>query len=497
MYVLQKITYPNILYLLCKKLELKAKEGDLIYMYKKITIILLSTLMFFMFYNESCSDYYLGEDSSYTGSPLIEKVIPANGEQNIISKPEIKIYYSDLYNIDLKSLKLYVNYKDVTSKTVVTSKYISYTPENKFKRGIQVVKLQICDLSQKKDLSILEWFFTVGSPTFNHYNGVFFDNTTNDNMQTSYNDMYDLSRNSNKLKFLSIIEKNTLQNNKINTKQNKKWNKLLECGDSHNTTDQFVALNSFEFTCKHSQNNKTAKINLYNCNEPFTFNGDLDIDTMYKKLFYNEYDLIGQFKTDDDFNNMDYLKYSPYGDKFMTLFELSKIYNEENKHYFLNLDSYIEALEHGWHVAPTISEYNDTSTFNINSEFRSIVLCENLSKNDLLDAFKNRRVYASEDKNIKTDFYINKMPMGSILDTCDKLRFTISAVDNDELDYITKIEVFTNKNKLVRSKDFSSNYAKVDFILNGVAKNTYYYVVVTETNNKKTITAPIWIEPSS
>lgn len=461
-------------------------------MYKKLTTIFLSIIMFFMFYKECSSDYYLEENSFYTGSPLIEKIIPAHGEQNIISKPEIKIYYSDLYNIDLKSLKLLVNYEDVTSKAIITSNYISYIPSTKFKRGVQVVKLQICDSSQKNNFSTLEWFFTVGSPKFNHYNGVFFDKVNSPNVQTSYSDMYDIARYSNKLNFLCINENNS-NNNKVNFIQNKKYNKLVEAENTHNVTDQFTALSSFEFNSNHS-NNKTASLNIYNSTKPFTIKDNLNIDTIYKNLFYNEDNIIGQFRYDENFNNMDYLKYSPYGDSIITLFQLNKVYNKESKRYELFTESYIDALDKGWHVAPIINEYYDSSTFNLNTEFRTIALCENLSKHDLIDALQSRRVYVSEDKNIKVDFSINRMPMGSIIETREKLKFIISAVDNDEIDKITNIKIYTNESQLVESRDFNSNYARIDFSIDPPDKNTYYYLVITESSNKKTITAPIWIE---
>lgn len=461
-------------------------------MYKKLITIFLASALFFMFYKECCSDYYLEENSSYTGSPLIEKIIPAHGEQNIISKPEIKIYYSDLYNIDLKSLKLYVNYKDVTSKAIITSNYISYTPTYKFKRGVQVVKLEICDSSQKSNKSNLEWFFTVGTPSYNHYNGVFFDKANSTNVQSSYNDIYEVARYSNNLKFLCINETNNMDD-MPNFIQNKTYNKLIESEKSHDVTDQFVALSSFEFNATHNKV-KNAQLNIYNSSQPFTIKDNSSIDNIYKNLFYNEYNIIGQFKYNESFNNMDYLKYSIYGDSVINLFELNKTYNNDSNSFELCTKSYIDALEKGWHLAPIINEVSDSSTFNLNTEFRTIALCENLSKHDLIDALQSRRIYVSEDKNIKVDFTINRMPMGSILNTNDKLKFTISAVDNDKIDKIKNIKIYTNKNELIKNYDFSSNYARIDFSINPPDKNAYYYLVITESNNKKTITAPIWIE---
>ena len=84
--------------------------------------------------------------------------------------------------------------------------------------------------------------------------------------------------------------------------------------------------------------------------------------------------------------------------------------------------------------------------------------------------------------------------MGSIIEKPKMLKFIISAIDNDDKDKINKIEVYSDNNDLIESKYFNSNYAKLDFTLETVKKDTFYYVVITQNNNKKTITSPIWIE---
>lgn len=462
-------------------------------MFKKFCGILCTLMIFFMFYIECSSDYYMDGVCNYTESPLVDKLIPSNGEQNIVSRPEIKIYYSKVYNIDLKSIKLFINYKDVTNKAIITSKYISYTPEKKFKRGVQVAKLQLCDLSQKDNKSTVEWFFTVGSPTYNHYNGIFLDKNKNDNIENSYNDLYNMSRCSNKLDFLSINEKiNYKENSNTILKQsNKNWNKLIEARNSNSTNDQFVCLSSFEFKSKIN-NDKVAKINIFNCDNPIIYNKNLNVENMYKNLYYNDEDLIGQFKSDDNFKDLDFLKYSLYGDNFINLFEVDK--QVDNTQITLSFDSYINALENGWHLAPITCTSNEKSLLSLDNNIRTIALCENLTKNDLFDAFNNRRVYVSEDNNLKVDFTINKMVMGSIIENPSNLRFVVSAVDNDTTDKIKKIEIYEKNKTLIKENNYDSNYAKLDFYLNRDIKDNYYYAIITQENNKKTLTAPIWIK---
>ena len=213
---------------------------------------------------------------------------------------------------------------------------------------------------------------------------------------------------------------------------------------------------------------------------------------MYKNLYYNDEDLIGQFKSDDNFKDLDFLKYSLYGDNFINLFEVDK--QVDNTQITLSFDSYINALENGWHLAPITCTSNEKSLLSLDNNIRTIALCENLTKNDLFDAFNNRRVYVSEDNNLKVDFTINKMVMGSIIENPSNLRFVVSAVDNDTTDKIKKIEIYEKNKTLIKENNYDSNYAKLDFYLNRDIKDNYYYAIITQENNKKTLTAPIWIK---
>ena len=103
------------------------------------------------------------------------------------------------------------------------------------------------------------------------------------------------------------------------------------------------------------------------------------------------------------------------------------------------------------------------------------------------------RVYASQDKNIKIDYTINDEIMGSKIKNPTNLYFNISVIDKDYNDKIQSIEIISNKGKIIASKKFNSNLAKLELKINKV-KESYYYVKVVQNNNKTSVTAPIWIE---
>ena len=108
-------------------------------MLKKIITVFLIIFFFSFSYIKTNGDNYINNNNNDEDSITIESLIPKRGEQNIISTPEIKISYSCNHNLD--DFKLFINFKDVTKKTIVTSKYIYYKCDKKLKRGVQVVRL--------------------------------------------------------------------------------------------------------------------------------------------------------------------------------------------------------------------------------------------------------------------------------------------------------------------------------------------------------------------
>ena len=74
-----------------------------------------------------------------------------------------------------------------------------------------------------------------------------------------------------------------------------------------------------------------------------------------------------------------------------------------------------------------------------------------------------------------------------------KLNFNISAIDSDEKDEITEIQVISNNGEIIKSKSFNSNMARLEFSLKST-KNKFYYIKIIQNNDKVSVTAPIWIE---
>jgi len=468
---------------------------------KKIIIslffILLFYVSFYYLYKLPTNDTTVSYINNDINGPIITNLSPDKCEQFIVAKPIIKINYKDETGIDTSSVRLFVNYKEVTSNCKITNDYIYYLPKTKFKRGSQIIQLKLCDTLNNK--SEYEWYFTVGTPIYNHYRGLIHAHTEATDGHGTYNDAYYLARDKANLDFFAITEHSNLLDNHLECTINNassclKWNDLIKSRDLFNVKNKFIALNGFEMTYPHNVENRIGHINVFNSDGFISSRlPNMTLDKFYD-LLYEQDNLIGQFnhpcKKFGTFNNF---KYSAHGDYVISLIEVGNGYNKDMTKNIRSHDMYQLALDNGWHLAPTANQDNHRVDFGIANEFRTVILATDLNKDALYDSLRNMRVYATEDKNIKIEYSVNNLPMGSTIKNTSKLNFNISAIDSDYVDKINEIQVISNNGEIIKSKKFNSNLAKLEFSLKS-SKNKFYYIKVIQNNDKISVTAPIWIE---
>lgn len=473
---------------------------------KIISSIMLAVLIILLFNTYSDSHSKKSENVHLVSAnntnidldgPVIESVSPSKCQEYIIGNPSIEAIFKDDSGVDLSSIKLYVNYIDVTDKCKITEDKISYNTESKFKRGNQIVKLELSD--KLKNTTKLEWYFTVGTPVYNHYRGLLHSHTSASDGHGTFNDAYYMARDKANLDFFAITEhSNLLDNNDLcnldDANNCNEWNELLTSRDKFTKNNEFIGLNGFEMTYDFNVLDPIGHINIFNSKGFVTANNpDITLEKFYSLISKDE-DLIGQFNHPcDKFGKFKEFKYSPQGDKVMCLLEVCNGYNKDMNKNIKSFDMYQLALDNGWHVAPTCGQDNHRVDFGVANEFRTVILSTSLNRDNIYDSLRNMRVYATEDKNIRIDYTINDSPMGSELKKPSKIRFSISAVDNDYEDKIKKIEVISNNSEIIKSQEFDSNLAKLEFTLKPKA-NAFYYVKITQENDKTSVTAPIWIK---
>ena len=165
--------------------------------------------------------------------------------------------------------------------------------------------------------------------------------------------------------------------------------------------------------------------------------------------------------------------------------------------YYPSYEQYTLALDKGWHVAPTNNQDNHKGKWGNANDARDVILAETFTEDGIYDAIRNRRVYATEDKNLEITYNVNDLPMGTIIESVpEQLSFDISIMDPDATDSITKVELIVNSGKVAYTWDDAAVLATGILTAELSPEYSYYYVRVTEADGDLAVTAPVWVGES-
>ncbi len=156
---------------------------------------------------------------------------------------------------------------------------------------------------------------------------------------------------------------------------------------------------------------------------------------------------------------------------------------------------YTNLLSKGYIVGPTMDHDNHYTTFGRHTASRTAVLAKALTREDIIDAYRANRFYATQDWNTKVDFTINGQPMGSYLKSTSDLDIKISVSDEDPGDRIKSITLFYGepgqglapKQLTVSALDTLQYTFTVP-----TGKAYYFFSKITQQDGDQIVTSPIW-----
>ncbi len=263
------------------------------------------------------------------------------------------------------------------------------------------------------------------------------------------------------------------------------------------TSESFVCLYGYEMTWS----NGLGHINTYNTagfqsRTQAEFSSFSTALTNYYSALKSDTNSLSQFNhpgtTFGTFQ--DYAYYDPDIDALITLIEVG---NGEgaigSSGYFPSYEEYTRALDLGWHLAPTNNQDNHKGAWGDANTARSVVMADSLTRDNIYDAIRNRRVYASEDSDLHIYYTLNSYEMGTILteDDVDASVLLRAEISDPTDSGSCKVEVIVNGGLVAASKTVPVTGATVEFEL--PASYSYYYLRVTEADRDIAVTAPVWI----
>lgn len=191
----------------------------------------------------------------------------------------------------------------------------------------------------------------------------------------------------------------------------------------------------------------------------------------------------------------DFYDFGYYDEEIDNLITLIEVGNGEgaigSTGYFPSYEYYTRALDKGWHVAPTNNQDNHKGKWGDANTGRTVILADSLTRDNIYDALRNMRTYATEDDDLKIWYTLNGSDMGTIFEEApDTVQIQVKVEDPTD-SAIGKIDVVVNGGLTVASDSLNSGSGTVDFELD--PSYSYYYIRITQPDGDLAVTAPVWI----
>ena len=465
------------------------------------------------------------KDVAFTGTttlavkdePYILEVFPAaNAQTGDEKKPEIGFTFGNAGENPAVSLK--VNDQDVTP--TVKNGRASYTPAEAMVDGKVTVTATVTRADEKTVSRT--WTFTIGTAQYQLYFGQLHSHTAEysdgaGTLQEGLNYVANLPESAN-VDFVAFTDHSNYFDtsgaanpeaalydaSQMTEASAEKWNTYTGTIERFNTehAGKLVALAGFEMTWSggpgHINTFNTPGIVSRNNTTLNNKTADAGMKAYYALLSNkNLVNSISQFNhpgtTFGNFSDFGY--YDPIID---TRIQLVEVGNGEGAigagGYYPSYEQYIMALDKGWHVAPTNNQDNHKGKWGNANDARDVILTDDFSQEGIYQAIRDRRVYATEDKNLEINYTLNGQLLGSIIsEVPENVSINVSVYDPDASDSISKVEVVVNSGAVAYTWDDPTELAAGELECAIPADYSYYFIRVTQGDGDLAVTAPVWV----
>lgn len=225
----------------------------------------------------------------------------------------------------------------------------------------------------------------------------------------------------------------------------------------------------------------------------------------YYKLLENTPGSISQFNhPGTTFGNFtDFAYYDPAIDDKVDLIEVGNGEGAvDSTGYFQSIDQYIEALDKGWHLAPTNNGDNHKKGWGTSNTCATVVYTNDFTMSGIYQAMRDRSVWATENRDLDVTYHLsdgtNTYSMGAILDAPPAAaNITITAKNKNpgkETSNIYSIQLISCGGKVVDEKDYDAGSSDVTYTYSMTAPAPgYYFAEILDNQHHYAVTAPIWL----
>ncbi|WP_293893109.1 CehA/McbA family metallohydrolase [Flavobacterium sp.] len=159
----------------------------------------------------------------------------------------------------------------------------------------------------------------------------------------------------------------------------------------------------------------------------------------------------------------------------------------------LYLSYYRNMLARGYHLGPTMDHDNHNVTHGHTATTRTVVLATALNESSVSAAMRAMRFYATEDCGAYVTFKVNSKQIGAIMTAAGTPTVTVTTTTTNP---VTSLKIYSGvpgsgSNATILTSTTSGSITYTHSALANLSSR-YYYIDITESDGKRTVTAPIW-----
>ncbi|GAA0181104.1 hypothetical protein SH2C18_36840 [Clostridium sediminicola] len=406
-------------------------------------------------------------------------------------KPKISVIFKDEFqNFGGVALRLYLDDEMVKCEKL-EKRNIVYFPEKNLEYGEHRVKLVIKNC-KKKNFHI-KWTFYVDDKDkeYNFYYGNPHSHTGYSDGKETPTEAFEYARDK-ELDFLMIsdhvgklLKNNTSYDNSISLHGCKypKWAMTkLEADRINSKYDDFVAIVGFELSTVF-----WGHMNFFDCNE-----------LVNKKKFMIE-DMSQWINTHQDlllvvnhpFKTVGTLKCESPFNKCILLYEYGN--GSPPRPYIRSEDLYYKVLDDGWTFGAINGQDNHQATWG-DADNLTGVIAENLTKKDIVEAMRMRRVFSTESRTLRLLFKLDEYFMGSIINVRVGESLNVEVHIEDLVVNIEKVQLISNGGVVINEHIIeSTGVFEWNTNITVTEDNTWYLVKAIMNDDKIGISSPIFL----
>ncbi len=282
------------------------------------------------------------------------------------------------------------------------------------------------------------------------------------------------------------------------------WASTLSAVEAATQNGEFVALRGFEYT-----QGAEGHTNVYNtirhacrsdtgfsyCDYTPNLEKGVTVQGFYPWLAVTGTHALDAAGTVMQFNHPGWINFNDwtFHPEVSNTARLEEVGNGSGTSYAFSEEEYIRSLDYGWKVGATNNADTHSVYWGTNTDHRTGVWMPNLAKTDLLEALRERRTFASEDKNYELYLKANGEWMGQVIPNAGQMTFEVYGYDPDG-EANALVQIITNHGIVITETTVASSLFTWSPLLTITPGAHYYYVKLTQADGDRIVSSPIWTE---